>query len=137
MYKDLQDFVNVLEQKGQLKRIKVEVDSELEVTEIVDRVVKQGGPALLFENVKGSKFPLLVNTFGTYERMKLALEVESLDDIAKEIEELMDISNYIGLFNQIRSATKLANLQKYSQKKLSKGHVKKLLKNRTFPNCRF
>ncbi|SHM59325.1 4-hydroxy-3-polyprenylbenzoate decarboxylase [Caldanaerovirga acetigignens] len=118
MYKDLQEFVNVLEQKGQLKRIKAEVDSELEITEIVDRVVKSGGPALLFENVKGSEFPLLINTFGTYERMKLALEVESLDDIAREIEELIDVSNYVGLFNKIRSATRLARLAKIFPRKV-------------------
>ncbi|TYP50359.1 4-hydroxy-3-polyprenylbenzoate decarboxylase [Thermosediminibacter litoriperuensis] len=111
----------MLEQKGLLKRIKVEVDSELEVTEIVDRVVKSGGPALLFENVKGSEYPLLVNTFGTYERMNLALEVESLDDIAKEIEDLIDISNYIGLFNKIRSATRLAKIAKIFPKKVKQG----------------
>jgi 4-hydroxy-3-polyprenylbenzoate decarboxylase len=127
MYKDLQDFVNVLEQKGQLKRIKVEVDSELEVTEIVDRVVKSGGPALLFENVKGSEFPLLINTFGTYERMKLALEVESLDDIAREIEELIDFSNYVGLFNKIRSATRLAKLAKIFPKKVKQGACQEVM----------
>ncbi|WP_422447688.1 menaquinone biosynthesis decarboxylase [Thermoanaerobacterium sp. DL9XJH110] len=121
MYKDLQDFVRVLEQKGQLKRIKAEVDSELEVTEIVDRVVKSGGPALLFENVKGSEFPLLVNTFGTYERMNLALEVESLDDVAKEIEDLMDISHYTGLFNKIRAGARLAKLAKIFPKKVKQG----------------
>lgn len=118
MYKDLQEFVNILEQKGQLKRIKAQVDSELEITEIVDRVVKSGGPALLFENVKGSEFPLLINTFGTYERMKLALEVESLDDIAREIEELIDVSNYVGLFNKLRSATRLARLAKIFPRKV-------------------
>ena len=61
-YKDLQDFINTLEQKKLLKRIKAEVDSELEITEIADRVVKAGGPLLLFEKVKGSDFPLLINT---------------------------------------------------------------------------
>ncbi|MDN5331474.1 MAG: 4-hydroxy-3-polyprenylbenzoate decarboxylase [Tepidanaerobacteraceae bacterium] len=127
MYKDLQDFVNVLEQRGLLKRIKVEVDSELEVTEIVDRVVKSGGPALLFENVKGSEFPLLINTFGTYERMKLALEVESLDDIAREIEELIDFSNYVGLFNKIRSATRLAKLAKIFPKKVKQGACQEVM----------
>ncbi|ADL08104.1 menaquinone biosynthesis decarboxylase [Thermosediminibacter oceani] len=127
MYKDLQDFVRVLEQKSLLKRIKVEVDSELEVTEIVDRVVKSGGPALLFENVKGSEFPLLVNAFGTYERMNLALEVESLDDVAKEIEDLIDISNYIGLFNKIRSATRLAKIAKIFPKKVKQGACQEIV----------
>lgn len=118
MYRDLQDFINLLEQKGELKRIPVEVDPELEITEITDRVVKSGGPALLFEKVKGSEFPLLINAFGSYERMNLALNVESLDDIAREIEELMDISNYIGLFNKIKSATRLARLAKVFPQKV-------------------
>lgn len=121
MYRDLQDFVRALEQRGLLKRIKAEVDSELEVTEIVDRVVKSGGPALLFENVKGSEFPLLINAFGTYERMNLALGVESLDDIAREIEELIDISNYVGFLNKIRSATRLAKLAQIFPKRVKQG----------------
>ena len=59
------------------------VDPTLEITEIADRVVKSGGPALLFENVNGSKFPLLINTFGSYQRMCLALEVDHIDDDRK------------------------------------------------------
>ncbi len=73
-YKDLQDFMAALEAKGQLKRITVEVDPELEITEIADRVMRQsgGGPALLFEKVKGSAYPLLINAMGSEERMAMA-----------------------------------------------------------------
>ena len=60
-FKDIQAFMKVLEDKGQLKRITTEVDSDLEITEITDRVSKKVGPALLFENVKGSKYPVLIN----------------------------------------------------------------------------
>ena len=70
---DTHDFVRDLEARGLLKRISAEVDPELEVAEIYDRVVKRGGPALLFENVKGSPMPLLINQFGTWERMCMAL----------------------------------------------------------------
>ena len=87
-YKDLREFIAKLEQSGQLHRVKIEVDPELEITEITDRVTKAGGPALLFEKVKGSNIPLLINAMGSYERMSMALGGRSLDEIAHEIEEL-------------------------------------------------
>ena len=87
-YKDLSEFIQRLEAAGQLKRIKAEVDPELEITEITDRVTKAGGPALLFEKVKGSEIPLLINAFGSFERMAHALGGRSLEEIAQEIERL-------------------------------------------------
>ncbi|MFQ6110436.1 MAG: hypothetical protein ACE5LX_00250, partial [Nitrospinota bacterium] len=83
-YDSLADFVKALEGAGELKRIKVPVSPELEITEIADRTVKRGGPALLFENVMrpgGEPFsmPLLINAFGTIRRMALALGVEDVD----------------------------------------------------------
>jgi 4-hydroxy-3-polyprenylbenzoate decarboxylase len=88
-YKDLQDFVAAIEARGELRRISVEVDPILEITEIADRVMKSGGPALLFEHVKGSAWPLLINAMGTESRMALALGAESLDAKAAQIEELI------------------------------------------------
>ena len=75
-YENLCEFVDDLERSGQLKRIGAAVDPRLEITEIADRVVKAGGPALLFENPKNSRFPLLINAFGTRERMARALGVD-------------------------------------------------------------
>lgn len=72
-FDDLSSFVLALEKAGQLKRISAEVDPALEVTEIVTRVVKAGGPALLFEKVKGSPYPLAINLFGSERRMEMAL----------------------------------------------------------------
>ena len=83
-YKDLRDFIQQLESIGELKRVKIEVDPVLEVTEICDRTLKAGGPALLFENVKGSDMPLLGNLFGTPKRVALGMgeeEVEALRDV--------------------------------------------------------
>jgi 4-hydroxy-3-polyprenylbenzoate decarboxylase len=117
-YKDLQDFVKMLEETGQLKRVQVEVDPNLEITEIVDRVSKAYGPAVLFENVKGSAYPLLINAFGTYERMNLALEVDNIDEITKEIVALMDMSSYINFSNRVQSVPKLARLARISPKKV-------------------
>lgn len=109
-YRDLQEFINVMEDKGLLKRIKTEVDPELEITEIYDRVVKSGGPALLFENVKGSKFPLLINAFGTEERMNLALGVNNLDEIAGRIDELIHMAMPEGFMEKLKTFSKLAGL---------------------------
>jgi len=70
---DLQSFINYLEKTGDLKRVKKEVDPELEITEISSRVIKEEGPALIFENVKGASYPMAINLFGTEERVELAL----------------------------------------------------------------
>lgn len=109
-FKDLQEFIKYLDDKGQLKRIKVEVDSDLEITEITDRVSKQYGPALLFEKVKDSEYPLLINAMGTYERMAMALGVDNLDEIGDVIQEFIDMSNYLGLMKKFKAIPKLARL---------------------------
>lgn len=109
-YKDLKDFVNHLEKNGQLKRIHTEVDAELEITEITDRVSKNYGPALLFENVKNSNYPVLINAMGTYERMGMALGVDNLDDIGDDIKEFIDMSNYMGLMKKFQSLPRLTRL---------------------------
>ncbi len=66
---DLREWIALLEEEGELVRVAAQVDADLEITEIADRMVTAGGPALLFENVKGSKHPLLINQFGTEKRM--------------------------------------------------------------------
>ena len=89
LYHSLYDFVQVLERKGELKRVTHPVKAELEITEIADRVMKSGGPALLFENVVGKRIPVLINAFGTAERMALALGVADIEEIAREIQKLI------------------------------------------------
>jgi 4-hydroxy-3-polyprenylbenzoate decarboxylase len=86
-YKNLNHFIQVLEEAGELVRIKEFVDPNLEITEITDRISKEYGPALLFENT-GYDFPVLINSMGTEKRMAMALGVDKLDDVAKEIEGL-------------------------------------------------
>ena len=88
-FKCLNDFISVLEKEGELIRISKFVNPDLEITEITDRISKSenGGKAILFENT-GTDFPILINAFGSYKRMSLALGVENLDDIGKNIEDL-------------------------------------------------
>jgi len=76
IYRDLRDFVAQLEQRGELRRISVEVDPHLEMTEIADRVLRAGGPALLFENPRGHSIPVLANLFGTVSRVALGMGEE-------------------------------------------------------------
>ena len=90
-YDSLGGFVQKLEAAGELKRIAVEVDPVLEITEIADREMKSpnGGKALLFEKCKGSQFPLLINAYGSTKRMAMALGVDDVEDIARELEGLL------------------------------------------------
>ena len=78
-YHDLRDFIQHLESIGELKRIAYPADPHLEITEICDRTLKAQGPALLFENPKGSSVPLLANLFGTPSRVALGMGQESVD----------------------------------------------------------
>jgi len=89
-FESLRGFIELLEKNDELIRIEAEVDSNLEITEIADRVVKNDGPALLFENVKDSDMPVLINAFGSYKRMELALGVENLNQIGSRIEAYLN-----------------------------------------------
>lgn len=108
-FQDLREFIDLLEQRHLLKRIKTEVDPELEITEITDRVSKMKGAknvALLFENVRGSSMPVLMNAFGSYERMALALGVEKLDDVADDLRDMLKIP-YISPQNKFMAMTQI------------------------------
>ena len=107
---DLREWIALLEREGELARVKVEVDPRLEVTEIVDRTVKTGGPALLFERVAGSEHALLVNQFGTERRMCLALGVEKLDDAGAKLAEVLEMQPPEGLAEKLRGLRQLKSI---------------------------
>ncbi len=92
-YNDLRDFIKQLEEKGLLKRIQLEVDPHLEITEICDRTLRSGGPALLFENVKNSNVPVLANLFGTTQRVALGMGEEN-------IEALRDVGHLLAFLKE-------------------------------------
>lgn len=87
-HKDLRDFLSYLEKQGELKRISYPVDPNLEMTEICDRVLRAGGPALLFENPKGYSVPVLANLFGTEKRVAMGMGQESIEAL-HEVGELL------------------------------------------------
>ncbi len=112
-YKDLRDFIDQLEKSGQLVRISQEIDTDLEMTEIADRTLRAKGPALLFENPKGSDIPVLANLFGTPERVALGMgqtSVEALREVGKLLAYLKepdppkgikDLWNKLPVFKQV------------------------------------
>ena len=87
-YRDLRDFINRLEAMGELKRVQTEVDPNLEMTEICDRVLRAGGPAILFENPRGSDVPVLANLFGTTRRVALGMGADSMEAL-REVGKLL------------------------------------------------
>jgi 4-hydroxy-3-polyprenylbenzoate decarboxylase len=127
-YDDLRDWIKTLEKHGELRRIREEVSPELEITEITDRMSKigshagahesatnekyaPGGPALLFENVKGHPgHKVLINQFGSERRMALALGVDRFDEIADRIRGLMDVKAPEGLFDKLKMLPQLGAL---------------------------
>ena len=118
---DLREWMRLLEDEGELVRVSAEVDPDLEVTEIVDRTVKAGGPALLFENPKGSRHPLLINQFGTERRMCMAFGVERLDDIAAKLEDVLEMQPPQGLVDKVRGLKKLKSIADSRPKTVSRG----------------
>jgi 3-polyprenyl-4-hydroxybenzoate decarboxylase and related decarboxylases len=124
-YKDLRDWIHTLEKQGELKRIREEVSPELEITEITDRVSKigshsapdgagkyaPGGPALLFENVKGHPgHKVFINQFGSERRMAMSLGVDNLEQIAERIHSLMNIKPPSGMLDKLKMLPQLGAL---------------------------
>jgi 4-hydroxy-3-polyprenylbenzoate decarboxylase len=108
--RDLRDWIALLEREGELVRVSAEVDPHLEITEIVDRTVKSGGPALLFERLKGSEHPLLINQFGTKRRMCLAFGVDSLDEVGQKLADVLEMQPPEGLREKISGLMKLKSI---------------------------
>ncbi len=88
-FKDLREFLSFLESKGELHRITAPVSRDLEITEIADRVIASGGPALLFENVDGHSFPVVINLYGTHQRMAWALGVDHINELTERVRHLL------------------------------------------------
>lgn len=140
-YADLREFVKRLEKEGELRRVKVKVDPVLEIAEVVQRAQalpgpngNPGGMALLFENPKGSRYPLLINAFGSERRMELAFEVGKLDDVAARIRGFMDMQTPQGLFDKIKMLPKLAELGSFFPKSVKDGVCKEVVRKRSDVN---
>jgi len=139
-FADLQSFAAELERRGQLKRVAAEVDAELEITEIADRVMKmpspegpagapptdpvhggRGGHALLFERVTGSDIPVLINAFGSYRRVGLALGCDNLEELGQRVERLIKPELPATLMAKLRKLPDLMRLSSYAPKVVARG----------------
>ena len=139
-YDDLRDWIKGLDRAGELRRVRTEADPILEITEIADRVSKSrdkhgsiGGKALLFENVKG--YPgarLLINQFGSAQRMRLALDVDALDEIAERIRGFMDVKSPQGFLDKVKMLPMLAEMGKFFPKTVPTGPCKEVIKRDSF-----
>ena len=107
---DLRQFIKLLQREGELIEIEAEVDPELEISEITDRVSKAHGPALLFRNVKGSRMPVLINQFGSMKRMSMALGGDGLDEVAGRLGRVLEMEAPQGLMEKLRALGRLKDL---------------------------
>ncbi len=144
-YDDLRDWITALDRAGELRKIRTEVDPILEITEITDRVSKMpgrnnggrasapGGPALLFQNIKGHPgAQVLINQFGSARRMNLALEVDKLDEVADRIRQFMDVKSPQGFLDKVKMLPMLAEMGKFFPKTVSTGPCKEVIRRDNF-----
>ena len=122
-FPDLRSFIAHLEAIGELRRIPQQVSAYLEAAEIADRAVKQGGPAILFENVEGYDMPVVMNLFGTRRRMALALGVADLNDIGDRLRSLIDVKFGGGLLGLMSNLPKLREVASLPPKRVRSGPV--------------
>jgi 4-hydroxy-3-polyprenylbenzoate decarboxylase len=127
-FEDLREFIRALEKQGELKRVALEVDPHLEITEFADRAVKNNGPALLFEKPKGSRVPLLINAFASMRRMQIALGVDDIEVVAQRIAGFLEMQKPEGLLDKLKLLPKLAELNAAFPKIVSGGPCKEVIR---------
>lgn len=131
-YRDIRDFIAALERRDELRRVTAEVDPRLEIAELADRAVKTDGPALLFENPKGSDIPVLINAYASISKMQIALEVDSLDDIAGRIEGYLDLGVPKGVAGKLKGLAKLAEMRNFLPRTVRSGECQQIVKRDGF-----
>jgi 4-hydroxy-3-polyprenylbenzoate decarboxylase len=127
-FESLGEYVQALEGAGELKRIKTKVSADLEVAEIMRRLMYKGDqPAVLFENVEGSQMQILGNAFGTMKRLEIALESNDFTDIGKRIVELTRMKMPSGMLNKLKMLPKLSEIGEYGPKYVDSGPVTEVI----------
>lgn len=132
IFHDLREFIDFLEDKKELVRIKTEVDPILEVTEITDRISKKGGPALLFEKVKGSQMPIAINLFGSYQRMSWALGVNDFNTINQRFSSLLKGDFDLNIRQKLEVLYNLYKLSTSKPKEAKKAPCQEIVKDKDF-----
>ena len=124
---DIQSFMRLLESRGELLRVREPVSRDLEITEVADRLVKKGGPAVLFENVKGSDYPVVMGLMGTRERMALAAGVRDLDELAQKIRALIDLGGGGSKFGLLSNLPKLKDAMNLPPRRVQSAPVQEVV----------
>ena len=124
---DIRQFVEELEKAGQLKRIKTEVDTNLEIAEILRRVSYTNGPAILFENAKGYEIPVLGNAFGSIKRLEIGLETTEFSEIGQRIADMTKMEIPAGIFNKIKKLPELSKMSESFPKLEKSGPVTEIV----------
>jgi len=127
-FEDLREYVESLEKIDQLKRIKTRVSVDLEIAEILRRVMyKNEGPAVLFENVERYKIPVLGNAFGSLRRLKIALDMENFEEIGERMSALTRLKIPQGLLNKFKMLPKLSEIADYGPKSVNSGPITEVI----------
>ena len=127
-HSSLADFLEELDDVGELARVSVEVDPELEIAEITRRVAAEGGPALLFERVAGRSLAVVTNLLGTEDRVCRALEIESLDEIAERTESLIEKNTPHNWFDRLKISADEAGANKFRAKSVKAGPCQQVVR---------
>ncbi|HCE76314.1 MAG TPA: menaquinone biosynthesis decarboxylase [Dehalococcoidia bacterium] len=129
-YRNLREFIDFLESQNELHYIDVSVNRDLEISEITDRAVKSGGPALYFRNVEGFSIPIVTNLFGTHQRMAWALGVESSEELTQKVRDILGIVKTPpeSLFDKLKILKDMADLAKTQPKTISSGPCQEVVK---------
>src|ERR671918_742717 len=129
-YESLSEYVNALDKTGQLVHVKTKVNPDLEIAEIMRRLMYRGNqPAVLFENVEGSTMPVLGNAFGTMERLELALETTDFTEIGSRVTDLTKMKIPAGMLNKLKMLPKLSEIADYGPKHVESGTVTEVLQS--------
>ena len=130
---DIHELVEVLEKAGELKRVSTEVDSELELAEILRRTMYDNGPALLFEKVKGYDMPVLGNAFGSMKRLELSLETSDFTEIGQRIADMTKMEIPKGMLDKLKKLPELSKMSESFPNLEKNGPVTEVIKeNPTF-----
>lgn len=128
VFENLSEYIEAIESMGELKRVSTEVNSELEVAEVMRRMMySKNSPAILFENIRNFDVPILGNAFGSIKRLRIALDLNDFSEIGNRIVELTKLKIPSGVLNKLKMLPKLSEISEYGPKVVDKGPIQEVI----------